>query len=187
MASQASSVETVWRMAKEASGFKAMPAGSSVTVWRIAKHTKDYRADDLSGGGAASFGGRWNGVGQHVVYAGTSISLCTLESLAHIGDDIECRNRFLVGIEIPAAMWNARRIIDPQSLPVSWVAEPPGMDTVDLGNKWLSSGDGLLLLVPSVIVHEEMNVLINPAHKDAGKLIASVVRPYIFDPRFSGK
>lgn len=130
-------------------------------------------------------GARWNGVGNHVVYAGTSISLCTLETLAHIGDDIACRNRFLVAIDIPHQLWERRTVMMPQDLPVTWVAEPPGMDTVKLGNDWLQSGNDLLLLVPSVIVHEEFNVLINPKHKDADKVQARVVRPYVYDPRFA--
>ena len=130
-------------------------------------------------------GARWNGVGNHVVYAGTSISLCTLETLAHIGDDIACRNRFLVAIDIPHQLWERRTVMMPQDLPVTWVAEPPGMDTVKLGNDWLQSGNDLLLLVPSVIVHEEFNVLINPKHKDADKIQARVVRPYVYDPRFA--
>lgn len=164
-----------------------MPAqgGSVATVWRIAKHTRDFKADDLSGGGAAAVGGRWNGVGNPVVYASMSISLCTLETLAHIGDDIACRNRFLVAIDIPQKLWESCKILDHRELPVTWMAEPPGMDTVQLGDKWLKQGGELLLMVPSVIVHEEMNVLINPKHKDADKIRARVARPYIYDPRLA--
>jgi RES domain-containing protein len=165
-----------------------MPQGDSavaVTVWRIAKHTRDFRADDLSGGGTAAFGGRWNGVGEHVVYASTSISLSTLETLAHIGDDIACRNRFLVAIEIPRKLWEARKVLRPEDLPETWLAEPSGMDTVNLGNDWLQKGGELLLLVPSIIVHEEFNVLINPNHKDADKIKARVVRPFVYDPRLA--
>lgn len=163
----------------------ATGGAGSVTVWRIAKHTRDFRADDLSGGGAAATGGRWNGVGNHVVYAGTSISLCALETLAHLGDDIACRNRFLVAIEIPHKLWGTRKVMRPQDLPVTWLAEPSGMDTVNLGNDWLQNGSELLLMVPSVIVHEEFNVLINPKHKDAEKIKALVVRPYVYDPRLA--
>jgi hypothetical protein len=52
-----------------------------VRVWRIAKHTKDFKPEDLSGAGTTAVGGRWNGVGQPVVYARTSIALCTQEKL----------------------------------------------------------------------------------------------------------
>lgn len=158
-------------------------SSTHTTVWRIAKQTKDFKADDLSGGGAASVGGRWNSEGNHVVYAGTSVSLCTLETLAHIGDDIASRNRFLVAIEIPAKLMVNCKTLNPTDLPVTWVAEPPGMDTMEIGDKWLKSGETLLLLVPSVIVPEEFNVLINPKHKDAHHIKAKVVRPYIYDPR----
>ena len=40
----------------------------SVALWRIAQETPDFRADDLSGGGAAKTGGRWNSVGKAVVH-----------------------------------------------------------------------------------------------------------------------
>lgn len=153
------------------------------TLWRIAKHTKDFKADDLSGGGAAAVGGRWNSVGNHVVYAATSIALCALETLAHIGDDIASRNRFLVAIEIPAKLMANCKVLQPTDLPVTWVAEPPGMDTMKIGDEWLKGGHELLLMVPSVIVPEEYNVLINPKHKDAHRIKARVVRPYIYDPR----
>jgi RES domain-containing protein len=164
---------------------RAKGAAAPVTVWRIAKHTKDYRAEDLSGGGAASVGGRWNDTGHAVVYAGTTIALSTLETLAHIGDDIACRNRFLVAIEIPHKLWQARQVLQVKDLPLTWVSEPPGMDTMRIGNDWLTKCEALLLMVPSVIVPEEFNVLINPRHKDAYKLTAKVVRPYLYDPRFS--
>lgn len=159
---------------------------SAQTVWRIAKHTKDFRADDLSGAGAASAGGRWNGVGVPAVYAGSTIALCTLETLAHLGDDIACRNRFLVAIGIPLSLWEAREVVMPQELPVTWVSEPAGMDTINFGNEWLKRCGALVLMVPSVIVHEEFNVLINPRHKDADKLQSRVIRPYIYDPRLGG-
>lgn len=162
-----------------------MPSNSTThtTVWRIAKQTKDFKADDLSGGGAAAVGGRWNSEGNHVVYAGTSVSLCTLETLAHIGDDIASRNRFLVAIEIPMKLMANCKVLKPIDLPVTWVTEPPGMDTMKIGDEWLKRGEELLLLVPSVIVPEEFNVLINPKHKDAHHIRAKVVRPYIYDPR----
>jgi RES domain-containing protein len=158
-------------------------ASNTTTLWRIAKHTRDFAADDLTGGGAATTGGRWNSEGAPVVYASSSISLCTLETLAHLGDDINCRNRFLVAIDIPTQLWKKRKLLAAENLPVTWMAEPPGMDSIQLADRWLKHGGELLLLVPSVIVHEEFNVLINPKHKDAHLITAKVVRPFIYDPR----
>ena len=154
-----------------------------IILWRIAKDTRDFTSTDLTGGGAAITGGRWNSEGNHVVYASTSISLCTLETLAHLGDDIACRNRFLVSIEIPGNLWKNREIRTPKQLPPTWVAEPPGLGSTQVGDAWLKAGNGLLLLVPSVIVPEEFNVLINPKHKGAELIKAKVVRQYIYDFR----
>lgn len=156
--------------------------GHCQSVWRIARHTATYHATELGGGGAKSTGGRWNSKGTPVVYAATSISLATLETLTRI-DTTTRRNEFLVKITIPGAVWKKREIITAADLPPTWLAEPPGATTIDLGDKWLQSVSTPLLLVPSVIVPEEYNVLINPAHRACAQITAEVVRQYIYDPR----
>ena len=152
-------------------------------VWRIAKHTSQYRADDLSGGGAKITGGRWNSKGCSVVYAASSIALATLETLAHLGDNIAIRNTFLVRIDIPASVWRTREIVEASDLDVTWVAEPPGSTTISFGDEWIRSRRGPLLLVPSVLVPEEHNILINPAHPASRKIVSAVTRQFIYDPR----
>lgn len=59
---------------------------ADTVLWRIGKSTPDYAADDLKGIGAGIFGGRWNRKGTNAVYVATTISLATLECLAHLGD-----------------------------------------------------------------------------------------------------
>lgn len=117
-----------------------------------------------------------------VVYAATSISLATLETLIRI-DTTTKRNEFLVKISIPGTVWRKREIVTAADLPPTWLAEPPGATTIDLGDKWLQSGSTPLLMVPSVIVPEEYNVLINPVHPACASISAEVVRQYIYDPR----
>ncbi|NHZ99962.1 RES domain-containing protein [Massilia sp. CCM 8734] len=136
----------------------------------------------LGGGGAKSTGGRWNSKGTPVVYAATSISLATLETLTRI-DTTTRRNEFLVKITIPSALWRKRETVTAADLPPTWLAEPPGATSIDLGDKWLQSVSTALLLVPSVIVPEEYNVLINPVHRASAQITAEVVRQYIYDPR----
>lgn len=152
-------------------------------LWRIAKHTADYRADDLSGGGAKFTGGRWNSKGLPVIYASSTIALATLETLAHLGDNIAIRNAFLIRIDVPVSVWARREYITPDDLSPSWIAEPHGSTTTDFGDAWIDLGSATLLMVPSVIVPEEFNVLINPAHPDAKKIKAVIVRQYLYDPR----
>lgn len=152
-------------------------------LWRIAKDTPQYPANDMTGGGAKAVGGRWNSKGLAVVYASPTIALATLETLAHIGADIAARNRFLVAIDVPDKIWQAAETLDVGKLPVTWVAEPPGMASISAGDAWLTAKSSALLLVPSVIIHEECNVLINPGHLDAALITASVARQYVYDPR----
>jgi RES domain-containing protein len=52
-----------------------------------------------------------------------------------------------------------------------------------LGNSWAQSGASAILRVPSVIVPEEENILINPAHPDAAGITATKVRRWLYDPR----
>ena len=68
-------------------------------------------------------------------------------------------------------------------LPIGWSAIPEGTVSLDIGNNWLRPGGAALLMIPSVIVHEEFNVLINPEHADAEAITAQKVRPWFYDNR----
>lgn len=155
----------------------------SVSLWRIAKHTAQFSASDLSGEGAKLTGGRWNSKGVPVVYASTTIALSTLETLAHLGEGITIRNAFLVEISVPRTVWNQREIIAASDMDATWLAEPPSSTSINLGDEWLQSLSAPLLMVPSVLVSEELNALINPAHPHIKKITASVRRQFIYDPR----
>jgi RES domain-containing protein len=159
-------------------------ASSEVILYRISKHTAQYQATDLSGGGAKLTGGRWNRKGTAVVYAASTIALATLEMLAHLGDNIAIRNAFLVSVHIPASVWKRREKIAADDLDATWLAEPPGSTSIDFGDDWLRKKSAPLLLVPSVIIPEEYNILINPAHPLADQVTAVVSRQFMYDPRF---
>lgn len=158
-------------------------ARDDVVLWRIAKETPDYAADDLSGGGAQAVGGRWNRKGTAAVYASTSIALATLETLVHLGGNISIRNAFVVRVDVPQAVWAQRRLVSVASLPPGWLAQPPGAASMDVGDAWLCAQSHCLLVVPSIIVPEECNVVINPAHPAAAQLRATIARQHLYDPR----
>ena len=151
-------------------------------VWRIAAESPSYTADDLTGRGAEQTGGRWNREGWPVVYASASIALACLETLVHLGDTLPL-NRYLVEITIPDAAWDARAIFVPEDH-VGWDAEPAGMTSLDWGTAWLRGGATALAEVPSVIVPEEKNILINPRHTDAVAITARKRRRFDYDRRF---
>jgi len=154
----------------------------SVVLWRIAQETRDYRAEDLSGGGAAKTGGRWNSAGKAMVYTSRSVALAYLESLAHLGREAP-RNRFLIRIVVPDKVWERALWVKEKELPRIWRAEPVGIGSMQFGDKWLTSGKSALLCLPSVIVPEDTNVLINPDHEDARLIQARVERQLLYDPR----
>lgn len=155
----------------------------SVFLWRIGTDTPDYTADDVSGAGAEKTGGRWNRIGNPVLYTSPSIALACLETVVHLGVSALPLNRFLVRLEVPDSVWAKRMTLNPA--PVGWEAEPAGAMSLDAGDHWLASLDSALLLVPSVIVPEEFNVLVNPVHPDSATLIVSKMRQFRYDARLA--
>lgn len=155
----------------------------SRSAWRIATDTPSYEADDLSGAGAKAQGGRWNETGLAVVYSSEKRALACLETVVHLNAGGLPLNRYLVEITIPDEVWARARRETADSLPVGWEAEPIGLASLRLGTDWLRSGTSALLVVPSVIVPEEFNVLINPGHPDSAGITAAKRRRWLYDPR----
>lgn len=153
------------------------------TAWRIAADTARYPADDPSGGGAEATGGRWNAIGHAVLYASTTRALACLETIVHLNASGLPLNRYLIEITIPDALWTAARRETPASLPVGWDAEPASLTSIELGTAWLTAKSSAVLILPSVIVPEEHNVLINPAHPGAADITYAKIRKWLYDPR----
>lgn len=158
----------------------------SVGYWRIATITPTYSADDTSGAGAKATGGRWNSKGLPILYTSASPSLACLETLVHLKTGSLPMNRFLVHIKLPLAAWKARDVKTSKELPVGWDATPSGMVSINYGDDWLKSLASPVLMVPSAIVPEETNVLINPAHPLNEGIKATIVRKWTYDPRLLG-
>ena len=152
-------------------------------LWRIATQGPSWRADDVSGLGAANDPGRWNSLGLPVIYTSTSIALACLETVVHVtGDQGLPLRRWLVAIDVPAEHWQKRLSLEPAQLP-GWDATPAGTSSRGWGDRWLLGQGSLIALVPSVIVPEECNALINPAHPGASSLVPTVIRPWTYDSR----
>jgi RES domain-containing protein len=149
-------------------------------VWRIAADTPDYGADDLTGKGAEKTGGRWNRKGTPLLYCASSISLACLETLVHLaGADPLPLNCYLVRISVSPTAWRKRMVFD-AAVNVGWDAKPPGLVSIDWGTRWAKSASSLLAEVPSVVVPEEVNIVINPGHGEATRLRASKLRRWTY-------
>lgn len=158
---------------------------SAREVWRIAPDTPDYDAQELAGTGAEKTGGRWNRKGVAMLYCSSSIALACLETIVHLcGPALLPLNRYLVRIDIPPSIWRDRTVFGSDGH-VGWDAEPAGLVSIGWGSRWASCGRSLIAEVPSVIVPEEANILINPGHRDASRLRARKVRRFTYDPRLS--
>lgn len=152
-------------------------------VWRIGVDTPAYEAHDLSGKGAELTGGRWNRKGTPMLYTSASRALACLETIVHLeGSAVLPLNRYLVQILIPAHCWRSRIVFD-DAAHAGWDAEPAGRVSIDWGTDWAHLVRALVAEVPSAIVPEESNVLINPVHPDVATLRATKLRKWLYDQR----
>ncbi|TVP58397.1 MAG: RES domain-containing protein [Gemmatimonadales bacterium] len=146
-------------------------------MWRLAR--APYQ--DLDGEGARLYGGRWNSVGTPVVYASSNLSLAVLEMLVHV--DPEDLPRDLVAIQVQAPDPSSAEQIRLEDLPEDWADRPDHPACRTIGDRWAARGESLLLRVPSAVVWEEENVLVNPRHPEAGKVRIVSTRAFRFDRR----
>lgn len=154
-----------------------------LSVWRIAADTPSYGADDLSGKGAELTGGRWNRKGTPLIYASESRALACLECLVHLAGGVPLPlNRYLVEIRVPQPLWDGRTRFAASAY-VGWDAEPAALVSLDWGTQWAQSLQAVLAEVPSIVVPEEFNLLVNPLHSDAAQLHAQKVRRWTYDRR----
>jgi len=146
-------------------------------AWRIAR--AKY-ALDRSGAGGLADGGRWHAQGAPVVYAGLSVEICAMEKLAHTGHILPA-DLMLVALSLPddAALYETADI---DRLP-GWAATPPGAISVDFGAAFLRSVRALGLIVPSAVVPEARNLVLNPLHPRFAEIEFAVTRPFVFDQR----
>lgn len=133
----------------------------------------------LSGEGARKFGGRWNSPGRAVVYLGGSRALAALEMLVHLTTPASRSKPYrMIDVSIPRELVADYPV---SALPVDWRTTPGAVTSV--GDDWLKANGQLALRVPSVLIPEEGNLLVNPAHPDFTQLVAGDPAQFQFDPR----
>jgi len=147
-------------------------------VFRIAK-TKYIK--DLTGVGSRAYGGRWNRKGVGLIYTSESRSLAALEFIVHVPASIAPKHLSIITFDIPPQVKPKK--LDLAILPSNWRESPPPEELAFIGNDWALSRESLLLLVPSAIIENEFNVLINPSHPDLKLLRLSKPEPFVFDER----
>jgi len=150
-----------------------------VRVWRICARRHGARA--LDGEGARRYGGRWNPPGVPMVYTAGSLALALLELLVQVDVDLMPGDLVAIGIDV-ADRVRVRQLRAGQ-LPAGWDRHPAPDATQTLGAAWIASGETALFAVPSAVVPQETNYLVNPAHADVRSFRILAPEPLRLDPR----
>jgi RES domain-containing protein len=153
----------------------------TLTVFRLGKSF--YRAQLFSGQAGLYTSGRWTPRGLPVVYTSASISLAVLEYTVNYRRRGWVPATVLERASIPAAV--QIETVSPGDLPPRWYAADPPPELQNIGGKWLRRSRAAVLQVPSAIVTEEWNYLLNPLHADFRKMKLGAPERFIFDRRVS--
>jgi RES domain-containing protein len=151
-------------------------------AWRLCK--RRYAASAFDGEGARRSSGRWNLPGVRVVYCSESIALAALELLVHVDPDEAPEDLVLIPVEIPDDVGLTE--VTPRMLPGDWRLTPGPVRLQQIGASWIKSGKTAVLSVPSVVVPQERNYLLNPAHPDFARIRRGRPKPFAVDPRLYG-
>lgn len=147
-------------------------------AWRL---TKRIHADSaFDGGGARRYGGRFNSPGFPVVYCADSLALALLEVMVHVPTYKALEGLVSFRITFPEDIVET---ITSKRLPKNWRATPAPRSTKLLGDEWIRSQRSAILRVPSVVLPDSFNFLLNPLHSRFAEIQVNEHQPVVIDPR----
>lgn len=132
-------------------------------VWRICR--QPYVETALDGIGGLYTSGRWHSQGVPIVYTASSAALAALEVLVHVDPLTAPADLRLLSIDLPGDL--CIDALETSSLPIAW----------------LRSARTAALSVPSGVIRTERNILLNPRHPEAKRILLISDEPFSFDPR----
>jgi RES domain-containing protein len=150
-------------------------------VWRICKRANAA----FDGEGARRAGGRWNPRGVAVVYASETLSLAALELLVHADPALLPEDLVAIPAEIPETL-RVRRI-EPAELPRGWRRHPPPEELAQIGASWAAKLETAVLSVPSALVPQERNFVLNPAHAEFRRIRIGKPEAFALDARLTAR
>lgn len=149
-------------------------------VYRI---SKKVHINDLSGIGAGIYGGRWNPNGINLVYTSSSIALASLEYLVHnyhlLSTAEICLAKIKIGTPKPILELKTKELPLDWNLPMKILQATQG-----IGKEFYLKRNDYILKVPSAVVPQEFNLLLNPLHKHhSSTKVVEIIDPFVFDQR----
>lgn len=139
--------------------------------------------EDMSGTGSKIYGGRWNVPGFAAIYTAENISLAVLEILVNTDKNNIPPLYYLIKIQLPDNL--PVKVITHAGLKEKWYNDFEYAQYI--GSNFLESGKESILKIPSAIVKEEYNFLLNPAHADFKKITIKEAVPFDLDIRLLKK
>ena len=135
--------------------------------------------DDISGNGAKLYGSRWNSQGTAMLYTSENASLGALEMLVHLNFTEVPIAFYLLTLWLPDT--TSVTSLQVNKLKTNWRSDD--QYTAFMGDEFIRLKENLCLKVPSAVVQEESNFLINPLHADFKKVRIESAKPFVFDNR----
>ena len=146
---------------------------------KIYRLSREKYVRDLSGTGARLCGGRWSSRGKNALYGAENISSAKLEVAVHLDLDLIPHDYGLLVIEISEKA--TVKVLEKSTLSEDWDPIPHSESTQLLGDYFLDENKLLLLKVPSAIVHQEYNFILNPNHPSFSSVKITYSESFTFD------
>jgi RES domain-containing protein len=137
-------------------------------------------AKDLTGNGAKLNGGRWNNISVPCIYTAESRALAVLEYSVNVPLSAILRALSITTIDTGRTSIQELSISD---LPGDWMVSPAPSSVKELGSQLLKNMEAAIIKIPSIIIPEEFNYILNPAHPDAKNFRIADVKDFVYDIR----
>jgi RES domain-containing protein len=147
---------------------------TKLELWRISNHRS------LTGEGGLHYSARWHTAGRPIVYLAASPAGAMIEVLVHLElpEDELPPSYTLLKVEAPASV-----VIEEIRVPAKEDWKTNLSTSRRLGDEWLGSANTALARVPSAILPNTFNYLLNPLHRDAKKIRIANATSAAYDPR----
>ncbi len=148
-----------------------------ITAYRLVR--KKLAQSALDGTGARLYGGRWNSPGVSIIYTAESLALCCLELLVHLPSYEILQEYVYITVHFTSDLVVNAELVE------GWNSRPVAHCSQAIGDRWVNDGRFPILKVPSVVVPEGWNYLLNIAHPDFAKIKTGPPVAMTFDPRLN--
>ncbi len=153
---------------------EAPASKAKLDLWRIS----NFRS--LSGEGGLLYSARWHTAGRPIVYLAASPAGAMIEVLVHLEldeDDLPPAYT-LLHVEAPPTLAIEELRVGKHD---DWKTDLPLSRSI--GDAWLKGAKTALARVPSAILPNTFNYLLNPLHSDAKRIKIAGATKANFDPR----